>query len=57
MKEFINKLDAFFGRIANWLIVIAILVILLAFTYKAILGRYMMYEDYYDNKVNSESSK
>lgn len=57
MKQVWNKIDNFLGKLANWLLIAIIVAILWAFAYKAILGKYMMYEDYYDKKVQSEQSK
>lgn len=57
MKQVWNKIDAFLGKLANWILVGIIIAILWALAHKAILGRYMMYEDYYDKKVQSEQSR
>ena len=57
MKKVWNKIDALLGKLANWLLVGIIIAILWVLAHKAILGRYMMYEDYYDKKVKSEQSR
>lgn len=57
MKEIWKKIDAFLGKVANWLIIAIIIVIIWALIGKQIAGKYMMYEDYYDQKVKSEQSK
>jgi hypothetical protein len=57
MKETWNKIDAFFGKVANWLIIVIFIAIIWALIGKQISGKYMMYEDYYDQKVKSEQSK
>ncbi len=57
MKQIWNKIDDFLGKLANWLLVGIIIAILWALVYKTILGRYMMYEDYYDKKVQSEQTR
>lgn len=57
MKQIWNKIDDFLGKSANWLLVAIIIVILWALSNKAILGKYMMYKDYYDKKVKSEQSR
>ena len=57
MKEMRNKIDAFFGKVANWIIIAIIIAIIWALIGKQISGKYMMYEDYYDQKVKSEHSK
>ena len=57
MNEIWNKIDAFFGKAANWLIIAIIIAIIWALIWKQVAGKYMMYEDYYDQKVKSEQSK
>lgn len=57
MKQIWNKIDDFLGKLANWLLVGIIIAILWALAHKTILGRYMMYEDYYDKKVQSEQTR
>ena len=57
MKEIWNKIDVFLGKVANWLIIAIIIAILWALIGKQMAGKYMMYEDYYDKKVQSEQSK
>lgn len=57
MKEIWNKIDAFLGKVTNWLIIAIIIVIIWALIGKQMAGKYMMYEDYYDQKVKSEQSK
>ncbi len=44
-------MDAFFENLANWLLVAIVIVILWAFAHKAIIGKYMMYEDYYNKRI------
>lgn len=54
MKSFIKKADNFFGLLAKWLVFTILVVIILVLAYKA---RCTMYADFYELKINCESSK
>lgn len=42
-----KKIDIFFGKIAYGLLIACVVGILFILTYKSVVGRYMLYEDYY----------
>lgn len=51
MKRIWNKIDEFLIKFSKWLLIAILVAIMWALSYKAIIGEYMMYIDYYDNKT------
>lgn len=43
-----KKMDDFIGKISDYILYILIVVVLALFIHKSIIGRQMMYEDYYN---------
>lgn len=57
MKKAWKKIDAFLGKVSNWIIIAIIIIIIWLLICKQLIGRYMMYQDYYDNNIKSEQLK
>ena len=52
-----KEIDRILNKVANWLIYIIIAVALWLICGKAITGKIMLYEDYYDGKIKIENTK
>lgn len=51
MRKFWSKVDEYLGKITNIIIVVIIIIIIWALIGKQLQGKYMMYEDYYNQKT------
>lgn len=47
-----QKIDKVFDRIANWIVIIAIIIGAYAILHKRIIGEQMFYIDYYNQQIN-----
>jgi hypothetical protein len=50
----LKTIDKFLGAIAKYILIAFLIYILYMLTYKIVIGQYMMYEDYYENRINKK---
>ena len=50
-----KKTDDFINKLSDYILYILIVVVLFLFIHKSIVGRQMMYEDYYDTHQSKQS--
>ena len=57
IKKIWNKIDDSLNKLSSLILVILVILLFWVFTHKVIIGQYMMYEDYYEQKINDGETK
>ena len=57
IKKIWNKIDDSLKKLSSLILVILVILLFWVFTHKVIIGQYMMYEDYYEQKINDGETK